>query len=178
MGSRIKQKNIGLVLLLAIGIAGSAYEAYQLQKIDAINHALQQGQLITSDAYPMQKKFSAAYQLGLHDDFKHAVQTYSQLLETSVSESDQAKIQFNIGNNLFKSGLNRRVNDDGTLKDEARYDFSQAKVAYQQALRLNPDSRLAKFNLSLLLSLLPENMVNAKKEQSGMELSNIPVGLP
>jgi mxaK protein len=178
MGSRIKQKNIGLVLLLAIGIAGSAYEAYQLQKIDAINHALQQGQLITSDAYPMQKKFAAAYQLGLHEDFKHAVQTYSQLLETSLSQSDQAKIQFNIGNNLFKSGLNRRVNDDGTLKDEARYDFSQAKVAYQQALRLNPDSRLAKFNLSLLLSLLPENMVNAKKEQSGMELSNIPVGLP
>jgi mxaK protein len=178
MGSRIKQKNIGLALLLAIGITGSAYEAYQLQKIDRINHALRQGQLINDDAYPMQQKFAAAYQLGLHEDFKHAVQTYSQLLETTLSQSDQAKIQFNIGNNLFKSGLNRRVNDDGTLKDEARYDFSQAKVAYQQALRLNPDSRLAKFNLSLLLSLLPENMVNAKKEQSGMELSNIPVGLP
>ncbi|BCM24425.1 hypothetical protein [Methyloradius palustris] len=178
MGSRIKQKNIVLALLLAIGITGSAYEAYQLRKIEGINHALQQGQLISGDAYPMQQKFTAAYQLGLHEDFKHAVQTYSQLLETGLSQSDQAKIQFNIGNNLFQSGLNRRINDDGTLKDEARYDFSQAKVAYQQALRLNPDSRLAKFNLSLLLSLLPENMVNAKKEQSGMELSNIPVGLP
>ncbi|HEY0267685.1 MAG TPA: hypothetical protein VGC12_00470 [Methyloradius sp.] len=178
MGSRVKQKNIALALVLAIGVAGSAYEAYQLRKIAGVNHALQQGQLISGDTYPMQQKFAAAYQLGLHDDFKHAVQTYSQLLETSLSQNDQAKIQFNIGNNLFQSGLNRRVNDDGTLKDEARYDLSQAKVAYQQALRLNPDARLAKFNLSLLLSMLPENMVNAKKEQSGMELSNIPVGLP
>jgi len=37
---------------------------------------------------------------------------------------------------------------------------------------------LAKFNLSLLLSVLPADMKHGEKEQSGMELSNLPIGLP
>lgn len=178
MGSRVKRINLTLVILFLIGLMGSIYEAYQCQKIDQVNKDLRKGQPITNDTYPYQKKFSAAYYQGEVQDYKHAVQTYSQLMETSPSQQQQASIQFNIGNNLFLSGLNRRVNDDGSLKDEAKYDFSQAKVAYEQSLRLDPSSRSAKFNLSLLHSILPQNMKNAPKEQSGMELSNLPIGLP
>jgi mxaK protein len=54
----------------------------------------------------------------------------------------------------------------------------QAKAAFEQSLRLNPENRRAKFNLSLLNSVTPINMKSAPKDQSGVELSNIPVGLP
>ena len=178
MGSRIKRINLGIGLLIAVGVAGMVYESYQCWRIARVNQALSAGQVVTDEAYPYQQKFSAAYALGNAQVYKHAVQSYSQLLETTSSHLQQASIQFNIGNNLLLSGLQRRVNDDGSLKDEAKYDFSQAKVAYEQALRLDPVSRSAKFNLSLLLSLIPQNMKSAAKEQSAMELSNLPIGLP
>lgn len=178
MGNRIKRKNIALGLLVLIGMAGSAFETYQLWKITQVNKALELGQVTTDETYPYQKKFAAAYDLGVHQDYKHAVQTYGQLLEMTSEESEKARIQFNIANNLFLSGLIRRPNDDGTLKDEAKYAFSQARMAYEQALRLTPDLRTAKFNLSLLDAVTPDNMKSATKEQTGMELSNLPIGLP
>lgn len=178
MGNRMKRKNIIFGLLLLSGLAGSLFEAYQYWKIEKINQALLTGQLITDDAYPYQKKFVAAYDQGKQQDYKHAIQTYGQLLEMSPTVSEQARIQFNIATNLFLSGLIRRVNDDGSLKDEAKYAFSQAKLAYEQSLRLAPTSRPAKFNLSLLHSVIPQNMKNGQKDQSGMELSNLPIGLP
>jgi mxaK protein len=178
MGSRIKRINLGLALLMAIGIAGTSYESYQCWKIDKVNQVLSRGQTVTDEDFPYQHKYSIAYALGNAQNYKHAVQSYSQLLETTTSHKQQADIQYNIGNNLFLSGLQRRVNDDGSLKDDAKYDFAQAKVAYEQALRLDPASRSAKFNLSLLLSLIPQNMKSAAKEQSAMELSNLPIGLP
>lgn len=178
MGNRMKRKNIIFGLMLLSGLTGSIYEARQYWSVDKINHALLAGQPVMDEAYPYQKKFAAAYDQGERQDYKHAVQTYGQLLETSPTTGEQARIQFNIGNNLFLSGLIRRVNDDGSLKDEAKYAFSQAKLAYEQSLRLAPASRPAKFNLSLLHSVLPQNMKSGQKDQSGMELSNLPIGLP
>jgi len=178
MVKRIKRSNIVFGLLLLVGLIGSGYEAFQISKIKQVNSAIVAGQLISDDAYPYLQKFSAAYDQGNKQDYKHAIQTYGQLLETSPSVPEQAKIQFNIANNLFMSGLIRRVNDDGTLQDEARYAYAQAKMAYEQSLRLMPDAPVAKFNLSLLHSVMSHSMKPAPKEQSTMELSNLPIGLP
>jgi mxaK protein len=178
MVNRIKTSNIIFGSLLIIGLIGMAYEAYQSQKIGKVNHAILAGEQITDDDYPYQQKFAAAYDQGKKQGYKHAIQTYGQLLETSPSLSEQAKIQFNIGNNLFISGLIRRINDDGTLNDEARYAYTQAKLAYEQSLRLAPLDRIARFNLSLLHAVMSHNMRPAPKEQSTMELSNLPVGMP
>ncbi len=178
MVKRIRKSNIIFALLLLSGLIGMAYEAYQSHKINQVNHAISAGQLIQGDAYPYLQKFSAAYDQGNKKDYKHAIQTYGQLLETTPDLSEQAKIQFNIGNNLFVSGLIRRINDDGTLQDEARYAYTQAKMAYEQSLRLAPSDRSAKFNLSLLHAVMSNNMKPAPKEQSTMELSNLPIGLP
>lgn len=178
MVKRIKKSNIIFGVLLAIGLIGVVYEAYQNRKIEKVNHAIVAGQLIEDDAYPYLQKFAAAYDQGNKNDYKHAVQTYGQLLETAPTLSEQAKIQFNIANNLFVFGLIRRINDDGTLQDEARHAYSQAKMAYEQSLRLAPLERTAKFNLSLLHSVMSNKMKPAPKEQSTMELSNLPIGLP
>lgn len=178
MIKHIKNSNVIFGTLLMIGLAGAGYEALQIHKINQVNQTLKAGQLVTDDSYPYLQKFTAAYDQGNKKDYKHAVQTYGQLLETKPSLAQQAKIQYNIGNNLFVFGLIRIINEDGTLQDEARYAYTQAKMAYEQALRIAPQDRTAKFNLSLLHSVMANNMKPAPKDQSTMELSNLPIGLP
>ncbi|WP_020167322.1 MULTISPECIES: hypothetical protein [Methylotenera] len=178
MVKKLHKGNLVFGLLLIIGLIGSVYEIVKYNKIVTVNRAIQSEQQITDKSYPELQKFAAAYGQGKKGDYKHAVQTYGQLLDTSPSLAEQAKIQYNIGNNLFIFGLIRRINDDGTLQDEARYAYSQAKIAYEQSLRLSPQSLPAKFNLSLLNSVMFNNMKAAPKDQSTMELSNLPIGLP
>jgi len=178
MVSHIKNSNVIFGVLLIAGLVGSAYEAYQINKILKVNYLIATEQLVKNEAYPYLQKYTAAYDQGNKKDYKHAVQTYGQILETSPSLADQAKIQYNIGNNLFVFGLIRRINDDGTLQDEARYAYTQAKMAYEQSLRIEPQDHAAKFNLSLLHSVMANKMKPAPKDQSTMELSNLPIGLP
>lgn len=178
MENRLKRKNWMLGLLLAAGVAGAGYEAWQIARIDAVNTALKAGKPVGDEAFPFQKKFAAAYDQGKRQDYKHAVQTYGQLLEMGPDSTQRARIQFNIANNLFLSGLERRANDDGTLKDEARQAFTQARMGYEQALRSDPGLRAAKFNLTLLHGVMPAGTRGAAREQAGMELSNLPIGLP
>lgn len=175
---QIKKYNILFAILFLVGLVGTSYEAYQSINIAHVNQQINKGQLITDENYPYLQKFMAAYDQGNKTDYKHAVQTYGQLLETNLSLIDQARIQYNIANNLFTFGLIRRVNDDGTLQDEARYSYSQAQMAYEQSLRLNPEDSAAKFNLNLLHSVMANRMKPAPKEKSTMELSNLPIGLP
>ena len=178
MARRIKSSNLLFCLLLAAGTLGATYEAYQCWKIGKVNQAILANQQIVDNDFPYQQKFAAAYEQGTSQGYKHAVQTYGQLLETNPAKSEQAKIQFNIANNLFVSGLVRRLNDDGSFQDEARYAYTQARMAYEQSLRLEPASGAAQFNLSLLHSMLAQNTKVPAKEQSTMELSNLPIGLP
>jgi mxaK protein len=178
MENRLKRKNRVLALLLLAGIVGTGYEAWQIARIEAVNDALRAGKQVTDDTFPFHRKFAAAHDQGQHQNYKHAVQTYGQLLEMGPDSTQRARIQFNIANNLFLSGLQRRPNEDGTLNEEARHAFIQARMGYEQALRSDPELRAAKFNLALLYGVMPPGTKGAAREQSGMELSNLPVGLP
>lgn len=178
MAKYIKNSNLIFGLLLLVGVIGIAHEAYQYRKASLVNHAIANNQQINDNDFPYQQKFASAYDQGTKQGYKHAVQTYGQLLETNPPIGEQAKIQFNIANNLFILGLIRRVNEDGSLQDDARYAYTQAKMAYEQSLRLDPTLGSARFNLSLLQSTLAQNTKIALKEQSAMELSNLPIGLP
>ena len=95
-----------------------------------------------------------------------------------VTPELKSQIHFNIANNLFHSGLQRLVAEDGAIQEEAKFDYLQAKASYEQALKLNPDAQAAKFNLSLLLSVIPGNIKTVAQDPSGMEISNLPQGLP
>lgn len=183
----INRKNQLLTLLLMVGLVGTAYEAYQTNKISKINHALRTGEVFNDESYPFHKKFSDAYQQGKTGNFKHAVQGFGQTLElankkdeqvSEVSNALKSNIHFNIGNNLFRSGLQRLVTADGEIQEEAKFDYLQAKASYEQALKLDPTSRAAKFNLSLLLGVIPSNIKTVPQDPSGMEISNLPQGLP
>lgn len=176
----IYQKNASRVwaCVTAAGLLGLGYFGWQLHDSQRLNRQIQAGVVIKHGAEPYLQKYTAAYDQGQHGDYKHAVQTYGQLLELSPPETELPHIHFNIGNNLFLSGLVRTVNEDGSFQDEARYAFTQAKIAYEQSLRLQADDAAAKFNLALLHSVMARGMQAANKEQSHMELSNLPIGLP
>ncbi|MDR5170828.1 hypothetical protein IHQ56_03255 [Methylobacillus flagellatus] len=183
MEKHLKIKNAIAGLLLLASLAGSGAVLYQLRQAEQANHALRTGGEISNEDYAMQRKFAEAYFQGASKNYKHAVQNYSQLLESmdkkgNASPELRAQIYFNIGNNLFRSGLVRMVNSDGSLQDDAKYAYAQAIVAYEQALKQNPAQAEAKFNLSLLHAVIPGNMQIGKREQTAMELSNLPIGLP
>lgn len=178
MRNHITRANLLWGILLLIALLGALYAAYQWHTLTELNRQIRSGALIQHAGYPYLQKFTAAYDQSNHSDYKHAVQTYGQLLELSPPEHELASIHFNIGNNLFISGLVRTINEDGSFQDEARYAFAQARIAYEQALRLRPQDKAAKFNLSLLHSVMARGMQAAAKESSTMELSNLPIGLP
>lgn len=187
MSKRIKYKNALFVAALAIGLAGGAYEAYQYQQLSKVNHALVTGKVLKGEGYLLQKKFSYGYEQAKAKNYKHAIQAYGQMLEAPKQKEDnpfemdaimQSNVQFNLANNFFRTGLQRSVNSDGTMHEEAMYAYTQAKRTYRQALKLNPNLEKAKFNLSLLLSIMPGKMKRIAKEQSSMVISNLPQGLP
>lgn len=183
----INRKNQLLILLLTVGLVGTAYEAYQTNKIGKVNRALRTGEVLNDESYPFYKKFSDAYQQGKTGNFKHAVQGFGQTLALANKKGEQvfevsnvlkSNIHYNIGNSLFRSGLQRLVTADGAIQEEAKFDYLQAKSSYEQALKLDPTSRAAKFNLSLLLGVIPGNIKTVPQDPSGMEISNLPQGLP
>lgn len=187
MNKRIKYKNALVCTALLIGLAGAAYEAYQYHQLSTINHALITGKVLEGDDYALQKKFSYGYEQAKAKNYKHAIQAYGQMLEAPTQHDDnpfemdqimQSNVQFNLANSFFKTGLQRSVNSDGTMHEEAMYAYTQAKRAYKQALILNPNLEKAKFNLSLLLSIMPGKMKIIAKEQSSMVISNLPQGMP
>jgi mxaK protein len=183
----ISRKNKFVGVMLLVGLIGTINELYQTNQISQVNHALQTGAVIHSENYPFHQKFSEAYQQGKAGNHKHAVQGFNQVLELvsktsnqSVEVSPQLKsmIHYNIGNGLFRSGLQRLVAAEGAIQEDAKFDYLQAKASYEQALRLDPTLRAAKFNLSLLLGVIPGTIKTVPQDPSGMEISNLPQGLP
>ncbi|PKO47706.1 MAG: hypothetical protein CVU29_02370 [Betaproteobacteria bacterium HGW-Betaproteobacteria-22] len=188
MKNRVKRINQLLGLVLITGLTGAAYEVYQTHQIDKVNRALMSGEVVNDEHYPFHKKFADAYQQGKSGNYKQATQGFGQLLDATkklqqddvfeVSTELKSLIHFNIANNLFRAGLQRLVAADGAIQEEAKFDYLQAKASYEQALKLDPTLRAAKFNLSLLLSVIPSNIKTVAQERSGMEISNLPQGLP
>jgi mxaK protein len=187
MKNRVNRINQLLGLMLLASLVGTAYEVYQTNKIGKVNRALLSGEVVNDENYPFHKKFADAYQQGKTGNFKHATQGFGQLLEAPKKQQDdvfqvsselKSLIHFNMANNLFRAGLQRLVAADGSIQEDAKFDYLQAKASYEQALKLNPGSQAAKFNLSLLLSVIPKNIKTVAQDPSGMEISNLPQGLP
>jgi len=187
MKNRIVRINQILGLIFLTGLIGCSYELYQLKKIDKVNGQLLSGQVLDTETYPFHQKYSDAYQQAKSRNYKHAIQGFGQLLEPPKKDQEnqfeidqklKSQIHFNIANNLFRSGLQRLVTEEGELQEQSKFDYLQAKSSYEQALKLDSHSKASKFNLSLLLSIIPKNIKTVAQDPSGMEISNLPQGLP
>lgn len=187
MSKRIQYKNAMATAVLVVGLAGAAYEGYQYHHQSGVNKVINAGKVVKDEGYQLRQKFSYGYAQAKNRHYKHAIQAYGQMLEKpkqsdsnpfAMDKKTKSTVQFNIANSFFKSGLQRAVNPDGTMHQEAMYAYTQAKRAYKQALKTNPNLEQAKFNLSLLLSIMPGKMTMVSKDQSSMVISNLPQGLP
>ncbi len=175
-------KNKLLVSLLIIGIAGTMFFGKHLYTIEQFNNAVLSNSKVSNNDYKFETKFATAYQLARNGRYQDASQLFGQLMEMQGTKSQKAAVQYNLGNIILLRGLLVNHNlegGNGEVRDEALYLINQAKLAYQQSLRL--DNRLidAKYNLDRVLRLLPEDQL-AKDDQDelGIVMGNIPSGLP
>lgn len=178
MAASVKAKNRILVAMLVTGLVGAILVGKQVSDIEQFNQMVLTGQKPAGSNYPFEAKYAAAYALATQGRYQDATQLFSQLMESRGTPSQIAAVQYNLGNIFMVRGLMVNHNGD-TVKDEAEYLLNQARLAYEQSLRLDNSHLDARHNLDRVLSMLPENP-NAQDEQDklGIVMGNIPTGLP
>jgi tetratricopeptide (TPR) repeat protein len=179
----IPSKNRILLALLVLGICGTLATGKHLYTIEQFNLAATASGKVSNDNFKFEAKFANAYHLAKNGRYQDASQLFGQLMEIPATKSQNSAVQYNLGNIFLMRGLmvNHNANEggNGVVKDEAEYLINQAKMAYQQSLRLDNQFIDARYNLDRVLRLLPENSV-AKDDQDelGIVMGNIPSGLP
>ena len=178
MATSVKAKNRALVLMLGIGILGAMLTGKHLYAIEQFNKAVQSGGKPSNADFKFEAKYAAAYGLARSGRYQDATQLFGQLMESHGSASQISAVQYNLGNIFLIRGLMVHRNN-GVVKDEAEYLINQARMAYQQSLRLDNSHMDARYNLDRALSLLPENPVaHDDQDKLGIVMGNIPTGLP
>ena len=105
-------------------------------------------------------------------------QKYNLLLKLLPETNNIDIIYFNIGTLFLQDGLSKPLNDDGKLTVENFQKLQSAIISYEKVLKINPLNKLAKFNLSILYSSMPDKPSEIISDKAVQELSNIPIGLP
>ncbi|PPC94157.1 MAG: hypothetical protein CTY33_05005 [Methylotenera sp.] len=179
----VRNKNRILVALLVLGIGGTLATGKHLYMMEQFNQAAATNGKVSNDHFKFEAKFANAYHLAKNGRYQDASQLFGQLMEMPATNSQISAVHYNLGNIFLMRGLmvNHNANEggNGEVKDEAEYLINQAKMAYQQSLRLDNQWMDARYNLDRVLRLLPENPV-AKNDQDelGIVMGNIPSGLP
>ena len=171
-------KNKLLVIMLVIGALGALATGKHLYTIEQFNRAVTTNGQVNNNDFKFEAKFASANQLATSGRYQDASQLFGQLMGMKATKSQISAVQYNLGNIFLTRGLLVNHNGDA-VKDEAEYLITQAKMAYQQSLRLDSNHIDAKYNLDRVLRLLPENSI-AKDEQDklGIVMGSIPSGLP
>ena len=185
-GFTVKAKNRSLVLGLISGMLGMLIIGNNLFKMDQFNQVIVSNGMVTKEYesdFKFETKYAAAYQLAKLGRYQDASQLFGQLLEMPGTKKQLAAVHYNLGNIFLLRGLlvNRNANENslGKVQDEAEYLVNQARLAYQQSLRLDHTKVDVKHNLDRVLRLLPETPGNQnEQEELGIVMGNIPSGLP
>jgi tetratricopeptide (TPR) repeat protein len=178
MAAGVTIRNRVLVASLAVGLLGTIYIGKQLTDIEQFNATAIAGGKPANTNYKFETRYAAAYALARQGRYQDATQLFGQLMESRGTPGQIAAVQYNLGNIFLIRGL--MVNHNGaTVKDEAEYLLTQARLSYQQSLRLDNNHMDVRYNLDRVLAMLPENAA-AKDDQEklGIVMGNIPTGLP
>ena len=178
METSVKTKNQLLVILLIVGVIGTLLIGKYLYAVEQFNKTVEAGGKPNNSDFKFEAKYASAYQFAKNGRYQDANQLFGQLMEMPASKSQISAVQYNLGNIFLMRGLLVNRNGDD-VKDEAEYLINQAKLAYQQSLRLDNQHIDVRYNLDRVLRLLPENPI-AKDDQDelGIVMGNIPSGLP
>jgi len=178
MATSVRVKNRLLAGLLAAGLVGTIYVGNRLSAIENFNASASSGGQPADADFKFESKYAVAYALARQGRYQDATQLFGQLMESKASPKQIAAVQYNLGNIFLIRGL--LVNHNGaTVKDEAEYLLTQARLSYQQSLRLDNGYMDVRYNLDRVLAMLPENLaVKDDQEKLGIVMGNIPTGLP
>lgn len=177
MATGVRTKNRVLVALLVIGMAAVLFYGKQLTEAESFNKAIARGGAPDHPGFRFESRYAAAYLFAANGRYHDAAQLFNQLLESPGTPRQVSAVQYNLGNIFLIRGLMVHRNGD-TVKDEAEYLLNQARLAYQQSLRLDTRHWDARYNLDRVLSMLPENPSQGEQDKAGIVMGNIPTGLP
>ena len=170
--------NIVFIFILVITIFISLYELNKIKELREITNKIINDELITNDNYEELSLYSSAYLLGKQGEYDNAIEKYNVLLKLYPSTNIIDVIYFNIGTVYLSDALSKPLSDDGKLTIENFQKLQSAIISLEKALAINPLNELAKFNLSILYSSMPNEPSKIISEKAAQELSNIPIGLP
>ena len=170
--------NFIFISILLICIFLAVNEFVKLKIINKINYQLTQNQLVISDDYEEISLYSSGYLLGKQGEYDNAIEKYNVLLRLFPESNNIDIIYFNIGTLFLQDGLSKPLSNDGKLTVENFHKLQSAIISYEKALKINPLNKLAKFNLSILYSSMPNKPSDIISDKAVQELSNIPIGLP
>ena len=170
--------NFIFILILLICIFLVVNEFIKLKNIHKINSQLTNNELVINDQYEQTSLYSSAYLLGKQGEYDNAIEKYNVLLKSFPETNNIDIIYFNIGTLFLQDGLSKPLSDDGKLTVENFHKLQSSIISYEKVLKINPLNKLAKFNLSILYSSMPDKPSEIISDKAVQELSNIPIGLP
>ena len=178
MATSLKSKTRILVTAMAAALVASLMIGKQIWEIEQFNQAVLSAGKPSNVEYTFEAKYAAAYALAKNGRYQDASQLFNQLMEMKGTPSQISAVQYNLGNIYMLRGLMVNHNGD-SVKDEAEYLLNQAKLAYEQSLRLDNQHLDARYNLDRVLSMLPDNPKSGdEQDKLGIVMGNIPTGLP
>lgn len=177
MATRVRTKNRILIGLLVAGLLGTLGFGKKLTDIEQFNKALAAGAVPNDPEFRFESRYAAAYAFAAGGRLHDAAQLFNQLLESEGTRRQIAALHYDLGNIFLIRGL--MVNRNGeTVRDEAEYLLNQARLAYQQSLRLDARHWDVRYNLDRVLSMLPDKPTEDEQDKLGIVMGNIPTGLP
>lgn len=177
MATSVRTKNRILVAMLVVGMIGVLFFGKKLTEAQSFNKAIAAGAIPNHPDFKFESRYAAAYAFAVSSRHHDATQLFNQLLESPATARQRSAVQYGLGNIFLIRGLMVHRNGD-TVRDEAEYLFNQARLAYQQSLRLDPRHWDARYNLDRVLSMLPSNPSKGEQDEAGIIMGNIPTGLP
>jgi len=166
------------ISILIVCIFLAVNEFIKLKNIQKINNQLTNNELVIDNQYDQISLYSSAYLLGKQGEYDNAIEKYNVLLKLFPETNNIDIIYFNIGTLFLQDGLSKPLSDDGKLTVENFHKLQSAIISYEKALKINPLNKLARFNLSILYSSMPNKPSEILSDKAVQELSNIPIGLP
>lgn len=178
MAKGVKMKTRMLILLLVFGLGGAMMTGKKMAEVEQFNQSVLSGQSPKTSDYPFETKYAAAYMLAIKGRYQDATQLFNQLMESSGTPAQISAVQYNLGNIFMVRGLMVGYNGE-ELKGEAEYLLNQARLAFEQSLRLDNRHLDARHNLDRVLSLLPDGSnTEGEQDKLGIIMGSIPTGLP
>ena len=181
---KLRRFPIWWYLLAILALGGAAYQGYLLYRLEALNHAIANPDLVEVDENTLDALiFAKAMHLDHTGNSIEASRLYARL-RNSQDLDLRTRAFHNLGT-IYLRDAAKRWNERGVL--DYAYVSSQVELAkenYREALRLNPGDWDARFNLEYAWRITPppkerpKSDFNATKPSVYSTLPGLPGGGP